>query len=134
MDHSILLEKTFLLWYMVYGIWYGVANDWFSSYLTNRRQYVRINKFNSVHSFIKCGIPQGSILGPILFLIYINDLNQISEILRTIMFADDTNLFLSGKNATDVESQFNKELLLISEWFNVNLLSLNVKKTSYIIF
>jgi hypothetical protein len=127
-DHSILLKKL-----AHYGI-RGVANDWFCSYLTNRRQYVRIGKFNSVLSLIKCGVPQGSILGPILFLIYINDLNQISEILHTIMFADDTNLFLSGKNAIDVESQFNRELVLISEWFNVNLLSLNVKKTSYMVF
>ena len=127
-DHFILLKKL-----AHYGI-RGVANDWFCSYLTNRKQYVRIGKFNSVLSFIKCGVPQGSILGPILFLIYINDLNQISEILQTIMFADDTNLFLSGKNAIDVESQFNRELVLISEWFNVNLLSLNVKKTSYMVF
>ena len=89
---------------------------------------------NSSLCRIKCGVPQGSILGPILFLIYINDLNQISTIIKTIMFADDTNLFLSGKNISDIEKQFNKELIILTEWFNSNLLSLNIKKTSYIVF
>ena len=57
-----------------------------------------------------------------------------STIIKTIMFADDTNLFLSGKNISDIEKQFNKELIILTEWFNSNLLSLNIKKTSYIVF
>ena len=127
-DHNILLEKL-----NHYGI-RGIANSWFASYLSNRSQYVACNKHNSTRLPIKCGVPQGSILGPILFLMYINDLNQISSILRTIMFADDTNLFLSGKNINVLEQMLNKELEILTAWFNTNLLSLNIKKTSYIIF
>ena len=73
-------------------------------------------------------------MGPILFLIYINDLNYASSKLENIMFADDTNLFLTGNSIPDVESQLNEELAIISEWFQSNRLSLNVKKTSYMIF
>ena len=90
-DHNILLEKL-----NHYGI-RGIANSWFASYLSNRSQYVACNKYNSTRLPIKCGVPQGSILGPILFLMYINDLNQISSILRTIMFADDTKSVSVGQ-------------------------------------
>ena len=72
-----------------YGV-RGIAHDWFESYLTNRQQYVTLNKANSKRARITCGVPQGSILGPILFLLYINDLNDVSNRLQSIMFADDT--------------------------------------------
>ena len=127
-DHRILLNKL-----NHYGI-RGVVNNWFSSYLSNREQYVKIGESNSSLCQIKCGVPQGSILGPILFLIYINDLNQILTVIKTIVFADDTNLFLSGRNISDIVKQLNKELIILSEWFNSNLLSLNIKKSSYIVF
>ena len=123
-DHNILLNKL-----NHYGI-RGVVNDWFRSYLIYRMQYVSIDKSNSTHSLIKCGVPQGSIMGPVLFLIYINDLNQVSDILHTIMFADDTNLFLSGSNISEIEQKLNNELSLLTEWFSANRLSLNIKKTS----
>ena len=127
-DHKILIVKL-----EHYGI-RGVAHDWFRSYLTNRQQYVTINKFQSKCSRIACGVPQGSILGPILFLLYINDLNDVSHWLQSIMFADDTNLFHTGKALDEVEMQMNCKLAKVDEWFKANLLSLNVGKTSYILF
>ena len=73
-------------------------------------------------------------MGQGLFLIHINDLNQVSDILHTIMFADDINLFLSGSNISEIERKLNNELSLLTEWFNANRLSLNIKRTSYIVF
>ena len=116
-----------------YGI-RGVPNKWFSSYLSNRKQYVSINNSNSILSDISCGVPQGSILGPILFIIYVNDLNSVSQQLRYIMFADDTNLFLTGNSIETIESLMNRELCNLIEWFQANLLSLNISKTNYIVF
>ena len=80
------------------------------------------------------GSRRAQFLGPVLFLIYINDLNQVSDILHTIMFADDTNLFLSGSKISEIERKLNNELSLLTEWFSANRLSLNIKKTSYIVF
>ena len=86
-DHSILIEKLYH-----YGI-RGTANKWICSYLMNRYQYVTINGTNSDYMNVLCGVPQGSILGPILFILYIND-----TLLKPILFADYTNLFYSGKD------------------------------------
>ena len=116
-----------------YGI-RGVSNEWFSSYLSNRKQYVSINNSKSLLYDISCGVPQGSILGPILFIIYINDLNSVSQQLRNIMFADDTNLFLTGNSIETIESLMNRELCNLIGWFQANLLSLNISKTNYIGF
>ena len=127
-DHGILLKKL-----EHHGI-RGTVLGWFQSYLSDRKQYVVIDKCESECANISCGVPQGSILGPILFLLYINDLNYVSKLLRTVMFADDTNLFLTGSSLDVIEKQMNGELEVISDWFKANLLSLNITKTSYIIF
>ena len=108
--------------------------SFFWSYLCCRKQYVLLKETKSELLTITCGVPQGSILGPILFLIFINDLNTVSSKLETIRFADDTNLFSTGNSIDAVEQQLNTELVLINTWFQANLLSLNVTETSFITF
>ena len=127
-DHAILLKKM-----SHYGI-RGNALKWFESYLSNRKQYVTYNGISSVTKTVKCGVPQGSILGPLLFLIYINDLCSVCKHTFPILFADDTNLFTSGKEIKTLETNINNELSHISIWLKVNKLSLNIKKTHYMIF
>ena len=127
-NHDILFTKL-----KFYGI-RGTALDWFESYLSNRMQYVEYNGVQSSKQRISCGVPQGSILGPILFLLYINDLASVSEKLFAILFADDSNMFLTGKNPNDLVTIMNEEIKHVTDWLTVNKLSLNLKKTHYIIF
>ena len=116
-----------------YGI-RGVKNDWFKSYLSNRNQYVSINGFDSGLKSINCGIPQGSVLGPLLFLLYINDLNQAIKFCKVHHFADDTNLLCLSNSIKKLNKLVNTDLKHLVNWLNENKISLNVKKTEMVIF
>ena len=127
-NHEILIDKL---------EHYGIRNknlEWFKSYLTNRKQCVSSNSNHSKLLRISCGVPQGSILGPLLFLLYINDLATVSNVIKTILFADDTSLFHSDKCLKSLFNVVNYELTKITEWFVANKLSLNTIKTKYILF
>ena len=127
-DHQILLEKLYH-----YGI-RGIAFDWIKSYLTNRQQQVSYNGVSSAYKSVNCGVPQGSILGPLLFLLYINDLSTVSKILTSILFADDTTLIDSDSDLNTLVTRFNEELKHIVDWLNANRLSLNIDKTNFMVF
>ena len=90
-DHELLVEKL-----KVYGI-RGVANKWLQNYLTNRKQYVVIDDHSSDMLDMTCGVPQGSVIGPILFKIYINDICNVSDVVKCVLFAEDTNIFCLEK-------------------------------------
>ena len=127
-DHSILCHKL-----DQYGI-RGVANDLLSNYLFNRKQFVQIDNTISSMQNINCGVPQGSILGPLLFLIYINNLQNCSDFLYAILFADDTTLIASAKTFELLVFKLNQELGRLTSWLSANKLSINVKKSNYMIF
>ena len=114
---------------------YGVrdtALEWFKSYLSNRKQYVYSNGESSQLKDITCGVPQGSVLG--LFLIYINDLPNISKLLQFFLFADDTNIYYEAESSEQLEHVINKELKKLHTWLMVNRLSLNMDETNFIMF
>ena len=127
-NHKILLKKLYH-----YGI-RGHALEWINNYLTDRTQYVVYNNGTSHHGTVSMGVPQGSILGPLLFLIYINDLPNVSNVLFYLLFADDTNIFISGQNIDSMCEQLNLALSSISQWFISNKLLLNVTKTNLMVF
>ena len=127
-DHNIVLKKL-----EIYNI-RGTALKWFSSYLSCRTQFVSIGDGFLNPSHIKCSVRQGAVLGPLLFIIYINDINKSSNLLKFILYADDTNLFAVHENHEILINQINCELIKVSEWLTNNKLSLNVKKTHFIIF
>ena len=110
------------------------ALQWFKSYLSCRKQFVQYNGYNSSSLDITCGVPQGSILGPLLFLVYINDLCNVSKFLELILFADDTNIFYSHNDASYLMEVVNLELKNITCCFYANKLSTNVKKSNFVIF
>ena len=99
--HEILRPKL-----QCYGV-RGLANDWIKSYLSNRSQYVYYNNTSSTKLTITCGVPQYSILGPLLFLLYISDIANISDIIFSILFADDTTVFIMGDHLDDITNKMN---------------------------
>ena len=127
-DHRILLRKLY-----AYGI-RGTLLKWFESYLTGRTQYVAFNGTNSDTHYVKCGVPQGSILGPLLFILYMNDICSVSKLLFTLLYADDTCVLLSGKDLNDLIAVLNVELISLSVWLKSNKLSLNTQKTFFMVF
>ena len=127
-DHKLLLTQL-----EHYGI-RGVAYNWIKSYLCERKQYVSVHSCNSEAMNVVCGVPQGSILGPKLVIRYVNDICNVSSLLRFVLFADDTNIFVSGDDVKEISKTLSKQLDKLNAWFAVNKLSLNVSKTNYMIF
>ena len=131
-------KKTVLITSITILLLFGITDrnhGWLKSYLSNRRQFVQINeKEKTSLETISCGVPQGSILGPLLFLLYVNDLKNSSNRLDPIMSADDTNLFFTLKDIRYLFQIVNEELENINQWFASNKLSLNIKETKYSFF
>jgi hypothetical protein len=127
-NHEILIKKL-----DYYGI-RGTALQWLKSYLTNRMQCTEVGDTQSELEYIKCGVPQGSVLGPLLFLLYINDIVKASNIFKFILFADDTSLYFSTKNPLIIQEIINHEMSNISDWLSANRLSLNVGKSKLLYF
>ena len=127
LDHQILFAK------LEHYYMRDAALQWFKSYFSCRQQFVQFNQACSPVQTIKCGVPQGSSLGPLLFILYINDLPNASELTDPLLFADDTSIFYSHSNPNCLESVLNDELQNIDVWLKCNKLSVNIKKTNYVI-
>ena len=127
-NHTVLLKKL-----EHYGI-RGVQLHWFESYLSDRKQFVLVNGHSSDELEIKHGVPQGSVLGPLLFLLYINDLPIISKKLTFYLFADDSNIYFESLDLLHLQKTENKELRKVRKWLESNRLALNINKTNFVIF
>ena len=127
-NHDILLQKM-----NHYGI-RGIGNKWIKSYLTDRTQYCTFGGSKSEVTNISCGVPQGSILGPLLFLLYINDLGSIFQHFSSILFADDSNLIVNGTSLQVLEQKINADTPSLVKWLHTNRLSLNLNKTHVMVF
>ena len=124
-DQAILLDKL-----NHYGF-RGIINNLFSSYLQNRTQTTLAGPHISERTLTTCGVPQGSVLGPLLFLLYINDIYTCSNVLNFYLFADDTNILYADKNLKLLEQKVNAELNKLYVWLTSNKLNLNIKKIKF---
>lgn len=127
-DHDLLLKKL-----EYYGI-RGIALQWFKNYLNDRKMYVYFNNINSKVCDITMGVPQGSVLGPLLFNIYVNDVFSSVTSADLTLFADDSTLYKSGISTKLLFQDVNFDLKNIYKWFNINRLALNISKTNYLLF
>ena len=127
-NHDISLEKLKA---------YAIQSEnlkWFRSYLSNRKQFILYDDFKTEVKIVKFGVPQSSMLGPLLFLIFVNDMSNSTKVLHPVLFVGDTNLFCSGSNIGTLFEIAKQELSQINDWFLANKLSLNVEKTKYMFF
>ena len=127
-NHKILLNKL-----EYYGI-RGRTLEWLRSYLDRRMQYVCYNGLKSETKPVEYGVPQGSVLGPLLFILYANDIPQCMSYCRTIIFADDTTVYQVGKDPHTMYRQVNFDLKTLTDWFKANQLSVNPSKTKSMLF
>ena len=127
-EHPIMIAKL-----KHYGI-KGTALKWFESYLSERKQFVTIDGTDSQPKNILHGVPQGSILGPLLFIIYINDLPNITNLAEFILYADDANIIVTGFSEEEVQWKVDQLTSLLIRWVDHNGLSLNLKKTHFMLF
>ena len=125
MNHTILLKKL---------PHYGIRGVRFQSFLEDRKQFTSVQGNKSAEKLIKYGVPQGSVLGPLLFMLFINDQHKAVEFSSIHHFADDTNLLLIDKSLKKINKHINRDLKLTVDWIRANKLSLNASKTEIILF
>jgi len=125
-NHDILIHRL-----SIYGI-RGTVLSWFKNYLTNRKQFIVLADAKSDILDITCGVPQGSILGPLLSLIYVNDIQNCASEAKLKLFANDTNLFVFGKSFSETSTKSSNLLSDLNKWFLANKISLNIEKTCYL--
>ena len=124
-NHVILKDK--LCNYCIRGKCY----DLLSSYLSNRKQTMSVNGCYSTSLSVTVGVPQGSVLGPLLFLLYVNDIKNIDQSVNIRLFADDTNVFLHNKDCSSLKEDAKNILIRLKSWFDVNKLTLHLGKTNF---